>query len=464
MRIVFVFLTLGAVVVLSYFIVGREMNFLLTAAAMVLVFLISFFSVRISLALLIMSLLLSPEIAVGATAKRAITARLDDILLFTMTMSWMLRMAIFKDIGFMLKTPLSLPIAVYSVIAIISTTLGVFRGNVQSAPGFFFTLKIIEYFFLFTMIVNNVQTEKEVNNILNLLIIACGAMCVFGIFQVVSGGNVAAAFGGAGGERNTLGGYFVLMGSVIAGVVLHTKSNLEKTFLSIMLAGIIVVLLFSVSRSGWVSSIVAVVVLLMCVKQKNIYLMTITIMLFCIPFFIPTVVHERINFTLHQAAHPMEQFVFFGFHFDTSTSARIFGAQAVLQQFFKHPFFGFGITGWVFIDGQFFRVLIETGLFGLASFLWLLTGVHGIIRRVMKIELAPRLQGMVVGFYAGFWGLMVHAFSTNTFIIVRISEPFWCLAGLTVILYIAAQTKTSAASVTSEAEIALTNVSPQVYS
>jgi hypothetical protein len=82
----------------------------------------------------------------------------------------------------------------------------------------------------------------------------------------------------------------------------------------------------------------------------------------------------------------------------------------------------------------------------------------------MKIELAPRLQGMVVGFYAGFWGLMVHAFSTNTFIIVRISEPFWCLAGLTVILYIAAQTKTSVASVTSEAEIALTNVSPQVYS
>ncbi len=464
MRIALVFLTLGAVVVLSYFIVGREMNFLLTVAAMVLVFLISFFSVRISLALLIMSLLLSPEIAVGATAKRAITTRLDDILLFTMTMSWMLRMAIFKDIGFMLKTPLSLPIALYSAVAIIATTLGVLRGNVQSAPGFFFTLKIIEYFFLFTMIVNNTQTEKEVNNILNLLIIACGAMCVLGIFQVISGGNVAAAFGGKGGERNTLGGYFMLMGAVIAGVVLHTKSNLEKTFLSILLGGIIVVLLFSLSRSGWISSIVAVVVLLMCIKKKNIYLMTIAIMMFCIPFFIPAVVHERINFTLHQAARPMEQFVLFGFRFDTSTSDRIFAAQGALREFFKHPFFGFGITGWYFMDGQFFRTLIETGLFGLGTFLWLLAGVHGIIRRVMKIDLAPRLQGMAVGFYAGFWGLMVHAFTANTFIIVRISEPFWCLAGLTVILYLAAQTKTSAASVTPEAEIALTNISPQGYS
>jgi hypothetical protein len=464
MRIVLVVLTIGVLFVLSYFIIGKEMNFLLMITVMVLIFLISFFSVKISLALLIMSLLLSPEIAVGATEKRAITARLDDILLFTMSLSWMLRMAIFKDIGFMLKTPLSRPIIFYSTMAIVATTLGVFRGNVLSAPGFFFTLKIVEYFFLFTMIVNYVQTEKEVNNILNLLFIACGAMVVLGMLQVVSGGNVSAFFGGSGRERNTLGGYFVLMGAVVAGVVLHTKSPLEKTFLSIMLGMIVIVLLFSISRSGWVASIVVTIVLFICVKKKNIYMMTIAIMLFTLPFFIPSVVHERINFTLHQAARPMEQFVFFGFHFDTSTSARIFGAQAALRELFKHPFFGFGITGWYFIDGQFFRVLIETGLFGLASFLWVLTGVHTTIRRVMKLDLAPRLQGMAVGFYAGFWGLMVHAFTANTFIIVRISEPFWCLAGLTVILYQAAERKSSAASVTPEAEIALTNVSPQVYS
>jgi hypothetical protein len=79
----------------------------------------------------------------------------------------------------------------------------------------------------------------------------------------------------------------------------------------------------------------------------------------------------------------------------------------------------------------------------------------------MKIDLAPRLKGMVVGFYAGFWGLMVHAFTANTFIIVRISEPFWCLTGLTVILYLAAQTKPLAP----EAEIVVTGVSqPHIYS
>ena len=461
MRIVLIFLAIGGTFALSYFVVGKEMNFLLMATAMVLVFLVSFFSVKISLALLIMSLLLSPEIAVWATSKRAITARLDDILLLTMTLSWMLRMAIFKDIGFMLKTPLSRPIIFYSTMAIVSTTLGVLRGNVQTAPGFFFTMKIIEYFFLFTMIVNYVQNEKEVNNILNLLFIACGAMCVLGVLQVISGGNVAAAFGGSGGERNTLSGYFVLMGAVVAGVLFHTKSNLEKTFLSVMLGMIVVVLLFSVSRSGWIASIVVTIVLFISIKQKNMYFMTISLMLFCIPFMIPAVVHERINYTLHQSIHPLEQFTLLGFRFDTSTSARIFGAQAAVRDVLRQPFFGYGITGWYFIDGQFFRALVETGIFGLASFLWLLTGVHGTIRRVMKIDLAPRLKGMVVGFYAGFWGLMVHAFTANTFIIVRISEPFWCLTGLTVILYLAAQTKPLAP----EAEIVVTGVSqPHIYS
>jgi hypothetical protein len=108
----------------------------------------------------------------------------------------------------------------------------------------------------------------------------------------------------------------------------------------------------------------------------------------------------------------------------------------VFQQFSAHAFFGYGITGFYFIDGQFFRTLVELGLFGLAALIWLLFGVHMMIWRTMRTEIAsPRLRGMVIGFYAGFWGLMAHAISANTFLIVRISEPFWCLAGLTVIIY-----------------------------
>jgi hypothetical protein len=130
----------------------------------------------------------------------------------------------------------------------------------------------------------------------------------------------------------------------------------------------------------------------------------------------------------------MQQFEFFGIRLDASSSARIFSALTVLKHFSTHPFIGFGMTGFSFIDGQFFRTLIELGVLGFAAFLWLLGGVHRVIWKAMKFDSSPRIKGMVVGFYAGFWGLIVHAFTANTFIIVRISEPFWCLAGLTVIV------------------------------
>jgi hypothetical protein len=60
--------------------------------------------------------------------------------------------------------------------------------------------------------------------------------------------------------------------------------------------------------------------------------------------------------------------------------------------------------------------------------------VHRLLRRGLSIPAAPRLQGLVAGLYAGFWGLIAHGFSANTFIITRISEPFWCLVGLVVVM------------------------------
>ena len=41
---------------------------------------------------------------------------------------------------------------------------------------------------------------------------------------------------------------------------------------------------------------------------------------------------------------------------------------------------------------------------------------------------------MALGFLAGTVGLLMHAIGSNTFIIVRIMEPFWFFAGIVVML------------------------------
>jgi hypothetical protein len=40
-----------------------------------------------------------------------------------------------------------------------------------------------------------------------------------------------------------------------------------------------------------------------------------------------------------------------------------------------------------------------------------------------------------MGVLAGFISLLLHSIGSNTFIIVRIMEPFWFLMGLVVVLY-----------------------------
>ncbi len=425
-----VFLLAG--VVLLYQIVVQEKSIILFCILAVLFFIICFSSIRISLILLIFSMLLSPEIAVAQTTARDVTIRFDDLLLSIMTISWLARMAIFSDLGIILKNPINRPVILFSSLAISSTILGTMYGSVSPLAGTFFVLKMIEYFFLFFIVVNYVHKEEEIHQLLSSLLIVFGIICLYGIFQVITGGDISAPFEGEHAERNTLGGYLVLMASVAGGVMLYTESKLEKVLIASFLPLFFIVLLFSISRSGWVSGITALIVLFVCTKEKGIFFLIILVVLLIFPFVMPEVVQDRFDFTFFQKSQYSSQIRIGPILLDTSTSARIFSYKLVLNRFLKHPFLGYGITGFGFIDGQFFRVLIEMGIIGLTSFLWVLTGVHGIIRRGMKTVGSPRLRGMAVGFYAGFWAMMIHAMTANTFIIVRIAEPFWCLTGLIV--------------------------------
>lgn len=395
------------------------------------VFMLAFFSVAISLQLLIASMLLSPEIMIGKTSLRDVTIRFDDIVLSAMIISWLLRMAILKDIGFIRKNPISAPLYVYSALAAVCTTIGVFNGHVNPLTGFFFVVKIIEYFLLYIMVVNYVRDFETVKRLLTTTLIVWGLICLYGFFQAVTGGDVAAPFEGSTGERNTLSGYLVLVGSVAVGVMMHTQSYYEKRLLAVGVLLMIVVLLFSISRSGWVAGTVAGAILFWHSPRRDIFFMTTLTVAMLVVLFTPEVVKDRIFFTFNQVANPLAQVKIGKIALDTSTSSRIFSVWEVFRDFFRHPFVGFGVTGYrMFLDGQFFRTLAEMGVPGLACLIWIFKRISHFSRRAIRADLPVRIHGLCIGFYAGFCGLLAHAISANTFIIVRITEPFWCLAGL----------------------------------
>jgi hypothetical protein len=60
-----------------------------------------------------------------------------------------------------------------------------------------------------------------------------------------------------------------------------------------------------------------------------------------------------------------------------------------------------------------------------------------ILREAFKVKQTvadPLHKGLAGGFLAGFVGLLFHAIGANTFIIVRIMEPFWFIAAMVIML------------------------------
>jgi O-antigen ligase len=104
------------------------------------------------------------------------------------------------------------------------------------------------------------------------------------------------------------------------------------------------------------------------------------------------------------------------------------------QDWLRHPLFGYGVTGYGFIDAQYFKVLVDTGAVGMMAFLYLLYSIWSRIISAYRTLTIPWTQGLVLGFLAGYIGLLVHAIGANTFIIVRIMEPFWLIVGLIVVI------------------------------
>ena len=119
---------------------------------------------------------------------------------------------------------------------------------------------------------------------------------------------------------------------------------------------------------------------------------------------------------------------------DTSTSARVRDWKNAFLAWGRHPVLGHGVTGYNFVDSQYPRVLTETGIVGFIAFVYLLFSIFRLAFDNARNLKAPYYKDLSIGFLAGYIGLLVRALGANTFIIVRIMEPFCFFAGIIAVL------------------------------
>jgi O-antigen ligase len=399
-----------------------------------IIFIISFSSTNIALYILIFSMLLSPEFIIGktssATMARGVTLRLDDIILLIIGLSWLARMAINKDLGLFLKTPLNKPIAYYIIICLVSTLFGTLFGDVQLKTGALFVLKYFEYIIVYFMVLNFLKNKKQVRNYLWAILITCAIVSLIGISQIPLGGRVTAPFEGASGEPNTLGGYLVLLISITCGLLLTSPSLKNNLLYGALIILCLAPFFYTQSRSSYVALIPALMTFIILSPKRKWIFTALVIIGTILPFIAPRVARERIAYTFVQGKNRLDTFKIGGIRLDTSTSERLYSWQSATKDWIKHPILGYGVTGYRFLDAQYLRVLVETGALGLFAFLFLLAQIYRQAKRIFKSSGNPFEEGLSMGFLAGFTGLLIHSMGANTFIIVRIMEPFWFIAAL----------------------------------
>ncbi len=409
---------------------------LLLACGAVIVFIVAFLKIDVALVILIFSMLLSPELSTGAVRGREVTVRIEDILLIIVSLGWLARMAVFKEVGFLKRTPLNQPIMVYMFVYVVATLFGLMRNFISLKAAVFYLLKYFEYFLLFFMVANNIKGIAQIKRYVMLMLTVALIISIYAWGLHAQGvERVTAPFEGEGGEANTLGGYLLLMSMVSAALLLHVSELRTR----LLCAGVIVLsvgaLLFTLSRSSWLASIASVIALTAFVRKGRVLLIVacLSTTLFASVIF-PAFVKERAKSTFAQE----REYRVFGHRVSLaeSAAARVESWRVGFERLAKEPIIGFGAgSAGAVVDNQYTRVLIEAGLLGFAVFVWVLATIYRIALFVSsELRDDPFIMALSIGFTAGFIGLIIHSFTAATFIIIRIMEPFWFLAALVAIV------------------------------
>jgi O-antigen ligase len=229
-----------------------------------------------------------------------------------------------------------------------------------------------------------------------------------------------------------LGGYLVFMMALIGGLLATPGAVKTKWPLMALLAVAGFALQATLSRSSFLAAGVVIVGFIILLRRRSPALVAIVLVgCMALAVLAPQAVVDRVTYTFEQ---PKEagQIKVGKLRLDTSTSERIGSWHAAFEIWQKSPLWGHGVTGGPFMDAMYPRVLVEVGLLGACAFAALLYAIYRTGMTSHAHFEDPYLRGLALGFLMGFIGLLIHALGSNTFIIVRIMEPFWLVAGLLV--------------------------------
>ncbi len=373
----------------------------------------------VAIAILLISMLLSPEIRL----QDGILLRGEDVVVPLLILVLIVRVCV-PRFGFRFRfSPLDRAVLLLIIINAIGSLKGGLAGYVEWQSSLLWNLKILQLFMIAWIIFNYVRDPARVRIMVKLAIVVLITVTVYSFIQIPGTeihtiNRLSAPFEG-NPEPTTLGGYLTLQLALVASFAIHETRRSRQMLLWGLSLLILVPILFTLSRTTYVSCLFMFVML--CVFARKFQLtMALVGALLMAPILLPAKVVSRVLMTF-DPSRP--------YGVDSSLAERIDVWKKVGNTLWHRPMFGYGIPQPI-IDSQYARTLIESGILGTLA--WLLVFAVCIRQSLRLRRMATDTFHQAIGtaHAIGTMVILTHALAASTFYIVRIMEPYWFLTGI----------------------------------
>jgi len=294
------------------------------------------------------------------------------------------------------------------------------------------------------MTTNIVKEERQIKHLLIACLITFLIVCIYGYTLIGKAERIWAPFDydpvRRTGESGSLGGYLLIVMSVLFGFFCYAPSPKYALTFIFLIVFALVPFAYTLSRASFFAFVPMLLsIILLTEKRKLVLLGLIFTGLVFAPIVFPKPTQDVLNRIQETfTGRSQQEASVLGLKIkETSALLRIENWKKALFNWLpKQPFFGFGITGVGLVDTQYPLVIGELGLIGFLAFLWLIwsVGKNSLKNFRAFSEKNWIAKGLSLGLFCALIALLFQGVAVNTFIIIRIMEPFWFLTALVVVL------------------------------
>lgn len=339
-------------------------------------------------------------------------------------------------------TSLIIPVLIFLLFLLLSTYLSSidYRVSIDGIRSY------LEMFLFFLIFINFIDDKKTISTILNIASVSLLIISFYGIYQFIFKVSIPLAWIDKDlettistrafsifGSPNALAGYLILLIPIFFIQIINEKKLLKKLYYIFVVLVSLICLLFTLSRAAQLSIAFAFIIFTLLYKDKRYFL--VIFLLLILSLSIPQI---RTRFTNLISPIYLEK---------AKTYGRIYRWNLALSIFSLHPISGVGPGGFggavasklgmfegLYVDNYYLKTLVETGIFGFLSFLYLLFSIlkKG-VSNIIKI-FDENSKNLSLGIFLGIFAFLMNNFTENLWEIPTLSVTFWMVVSFLYIL------------------------------